>query len=117
MYCVVHIVRIESMAESNRVIVKEIHQTINFPEEELYGLSSQMKRAVISIPSNIAEGYRRGLRKECIQFLRAAFGSCSEPETQVSLAYDLKFLSDKDRNTLIDSVDGVEKVLTGLIKA
>ena len=75
-----------------------------------------MKRAVISIPSNIAEeGHRRGLRKEYMQFLRADFGFYSELETQVSLAYDLKFLSDKDRHILMDSVDGVEKVLIGLI--
>lgn len=91
--------------------------TQEFPKEEMYGLTSQMRRAAVSIPSNIAEGYRRGSRKEYIQFLRIAFGSCSELETQVSLAYDLKFLSDKDRNTLIDSVNGVEKMLAGLIKA
>ncbi|TET54780.1 MAG: four helix bundle protein, partial [Actinobacteria bacterium] len=63
-------------------IVEKIYkQTKNFPKSEIYGLSSQIRRCVISIPSNIAEGSRRGSRKEYVQFLQYAYGSGAELET------------------------------------
>ncbi len=65
--------------------------TENFPKEEIYGLSSQMKRAAISIPSNIAEGSRRSSRKDFRNFLLNAYGSGSELETQIEIAKRLKF--------------------------
>ena len=71
-------------------LVKEIYiLTGNFPQNETYGLSSQMKRAAISIPSNIAEGYSRKNLKEYLQFLRVAYGSGAELETQLIIAKDL----------------------------
>jgi len=60
--------------------------TESFPKEEIYGLTSQMKRAAVSIPSNIAEGRFRGTRKDFIQFLRIAYGSGAELETQIEIA-------------------------------
>jgi four helix bundle protein len=60
--------------------------TKKFPKEEIYGIISQMRRCAVSIPCNIAEGYRRGHRKEYIQFLYVAYGSCSELETLLSLS-------------------------------
>jgi len=67
-----------------------------FPEEELFGLGSQMRRIVVSIAGNIAEGYRRKYRKEYIPFLHVAYGSCREPETWVSLSSDFGMV---DRET------------------
>ena len=71
-------------------LVKEIYQnTNNFPRSEIYALSSQMQRAAISIPSNIAEGYSRKNLKEYIQFLHIAYGSSAELETQIIIAKEL----------------------------
>jgi len=71
-------------------LVKEIYGICSqLPKEEIFGLQSQMKRSAISIPSNIAEGASRGSRKDYKQFLRIAYGSCSELETQLLLAEDL----------------------------
>ncbi|OHA31514.1 MAG: hypothetical protein A3B11_00960 [Candidatus Taylorbacteria bacterium RIFCSPLOWO2_01_FULL_44_26] len=70
------------------VLVEEIYK-IGFPKEELYGLSSQMRRASVSIPSNIAEGQQRKSRKEFTQFLRMAFGSSAELDTQIIIAKKL----------------------------
>ncbi len=72
-----------------------------FPNDEKYGLVSQLRRCSVSIPSNIAEGYRRG-RKEYIQFLKIAFGSCAEMETQISLSFDLGYISELQYNKIYD---------------
>jgi len=72
-------------------VVKIIYKiTKEFPKEELYGLTSQLRRACVSVPSNIAEGYRRG-SKEYIHFLRIALGSTAEIETMLSLCKDLHY--------------------------
>ena len=71
-------------------VVKEIYiLTKKFPKEELYGLTSQMRRSAVSIPSNIAEGFRRYHNKEYKQFLYIAMGSCAELETQIIISYEL----------------------------
>ena len=67
-----------------------------FPQSETYDLSDQMRRSVISIPSNIPEGYGRGSNKEILHFLNIALGSATELETQVIIAYELGFLDDED---------------------
>jgi four helix bundle protein len=72
--------------KSMDLCLKIYEVTENFPKEEQYGLSSQLRRAAVSIPSNIAEGRSRGTRKEYVQFLRIAFASCAEVETQLELA-------------------------------
>ena len=83
----------------------------SFPKEEVYGLTSQIRRAAVSIPSNIAEGSARKSDKEFIQFISIALGSLSEVETQYQLAIRLKFTDDlSDLNDLIKSV---RKLLIG----
>ena len=73
-------------------LVKEIYRlTREFPKEEIYGLVSQMRRAAVSIPSNISEGAARGGDKEFIQFLIIARGSLSELETQLLISHDLSY--------------------------
>jgi four helix bundle protein len=64
--------------------------TQSFPKEEIYGLTSQIRRCAVSIPSNIAEGYMRGI-KEYLQFLKIALGSAAELETQLSISKDLGY--------------------------
>jgi four helix bundle protein len=82
-----------------------------FPKEEIYGLMSQIRRATVSIPSNIAEGAARKSNKEFLQFLSISLGSLSEVETQSQLAIRLGFISeDADLNNLIVSV---RKLLLG----
>lgn len=88
-----------------------------FPKTELYGLVSQMRRSAISIPSNIAEGYRRKSRKEYIQFLSIAYGSSGELETQISLSHDLSMLSEIDFIDLQNLNEDVSKLLYKLIKS
>lgn len=88
-----------------------------FPSEELYGLSSQMKRSSISIPSNIAEGAARNSRKEYKHFLYVARGSISELDAQFEIANKLKILSSKDYDELSNSLIEISKMLNGLIKS
>jgi len=79
--------------KSMDLVIKIYNLTKTFPEEERYGLSSQMRRAVVAIPTNIAEGYQRRYIKEYIQFLYIAKGSASELETQLIIAERLDFAS------------------------
>ena len=81
------------------VFVYEI--TKNFPQEERYGLANQMRRAAVSIPSNIAEGHMRTTNKDFRQFLSVARGSCAELETQCVIAYKLGYINDEIYKSLV----------------
>lgn len=95
-------------------LVKDIYQlTGDLPKEEIYGLTSQMRRAAISIPSNIAEGKKRKTRNDFIQFLRIADGSAAELETQLLLVKDLYMLTKIDH--ALGLVGEVQKMLTVMI--
>ena len=83
--------------------------TSKFPKSELYGLVSQMRRCAVSIPSNIAEGYTRGYRQEYLQFLRTAFASGAELETQLLLSKELNFLLLKEFDEISDLLTEVQK--------
>ncbi len=97
--------------------LKIYKMTKDFPKIEQFGLVSQMRRASVSIPSNIAEGYRRKHRKEYIQFLNIAYGSSGELETQISLSHDLTMLGDNNFNTIQRLNEEVSKLLFKLIKS
>ena len=84
--------------------------TKGFPGEELYGLSSQMRRCAVSIPSNIAEGYMRGT-KEYTHYLRVALGSAAELDTQLSLAKDLGYLTPDKHSQLTADLEEILKLL------
>ena len=88
--------------------------TAQFPKEELYGLTSQIRRSAVSIPSNIAEGAARHSRKEFIQFLHIASGSVAELETQLFLAIRMEFISS---DSIISHVEEVRKQLLGLLRS
>jgi four helix bundle protein len=89
--------------------------TSKFPKEEIYGHVSQMRRSAVSIPCNIAEGYRRGHRREYLQFLHIAHGSCSELETLLSLSKDLHFIDKETFERLYQLQEEISRLLRGLI--
>lgn len=86
-----------------------------FPKEELYALTSQIRRAVISIPSNIAEGYCRQRKLEYIQFLQFAFGSGAEVETQFLIAKELKYITSEEFEKCNQLLNEIMKMLNVLI--
>ena len=89
--------------------------TKTFPPDELYGLTSQMRRASVSIPTNIAEGCGRGGNAEFGRFLQVAMGSASELEYHVLLSHELGLLSDSGHTQLIERVTELKRMLAGLI--
>lgn len=98
-------------------IVKDIYRITGiFPKEEMYGLTAQMRRAVISIPSNIAEGFKRYHDKEYKQFLHIAMGSTAELETQLIIAKELGFVRTEETDVLSEKIDHLSKMLSSLIK-
>ncbi|MBY5956664.1 four helix bundle protein [Membranicola marinus] len=102
--------------QKSRKLVKEIYQvTRNFPAEERYGLSSQIQRAGVSIPSNIAEGCSRKSEIEFTRFLEIAQGSAFEVETQLILANDLGYLQDDLLNELIIDIHFLQRQINKLI--
>ncbi|MFA5129343.1 MAG: four helix bundle protein [Patescibacteria group bacterium] len=88
--------------------------TETFPSRELFGLVSQMRRASVSIPSNIAEGYRRKLPGDYLHFIRIAYGSTSELETQLILAKRLSFLSENVYKNISSTLDEISRMLNRL---
>lgn len=87
------------------------------PREELYGLSDQMRRAVVSIPSNIAEGHQRSATKDYIRFLYIAKGSLGELETQIILSERLGFFDKEKTRQLYSQSEEVGRMLSGLINS
>jgi four helix bundle protein len=99
-------------------LVTEIYRvTQKFPKEEIFGLISQLRRAAVSVPSNIAEGQGRLSEKEFRQFLGNARGSLSELETQIIIAKNLGYLADPDFDNLSTIISEVGRVLNGLISS
>jgi len=91
--------------------------TEKFPRSELYGLTNQMRRAVVSISSNIAEGFKRNHKKEKLQFYNLAYSSAAELESQIEISYKLTYLSAQDYQKLISLTIEVAKMVDGLIKS
>ena len=98
-------------------LVEDIYRvTKSFPREELYGLTSQIRRAAVSIPSNIAEGFTRFHNKEYKQFLYIALGSCSELSTQIIIASRLKYFDNNKIEQLLNEIDEICRMTMSLIK-
>jgi four helix bundle protein len=97
------------------LVVGVYHSTQSFPRQEVYGLTAQMRRAAVSIPSNIAEGKGRFSRKELVHFLLNARGSLLELETQVSIAHRLGYLDQEQSRNLSTIMDEVARLLNGLL--
>ncbi|MGG8496518.1 four helix bundle protein [Tenacibaculum sp. TC6] len=99
-----------------RELVKLVYLlTQSFPKEEMYGLTNQIRRSVVSIPSNIAEGIGRQSNKETIHFLYIAKGSLQEVETQLYVSFDLGYLKNEDLESILDKVTSCKKIVNGFI--
>jgi four helix bundle protein len=98
-------------------VVKDTYiLTKKFPKEELYALTSQMRRSAVSIPSNIAEGFRRYHNKEYKQFLYIALGSCAELETQIIIAQELNYIDNNYKTEVIEKIKYICKMMIKLIQ-
>ncbi|MEW7277203.1 four helix bundle protein [Aquimarina sp. 2201CG1-2-11] len=102
--------------KESRILVKHLYEmTREFPKDELYGLTTQMRRSAVSIPSNIAEGCGRRTKADTIQFLHVSRGSLYELETQLYLALDQNYCKEKDYEILFDQIRKCKKLLNGFI--
>lgn len=90
--------------------------TKRFPQGEIFGLTNQIRRAVVSIPSNIAEGFGRNSDKKFIHFLKIAKGSAAELETQLLISRDLSYLTAKDAKSTLALYDEIARMLGALIR-
>ena len=98
-------------------LVKSVYKTTDkFPRQEMYGLVSQIRRAAVSIPSNVAEGFRRFHNKEYRQFLYTSLGSCAELETQITIARELNYLAPDCETQLLEKLDHICRMTSNLIK-
>jgi four helix bundle protein len=99
-----------------RTLSKKIYQlTMRFPNEEKFGLVSQMRRSAVSIPSNIAEGCGRNHTKDSLQFFFISRGSLYELETQLYIIFDLKYIDLADLTELLNHLQTTRKLLSGFI--
>ncbi|NTW29785.1 MAG: four helix bundle protein [Candidatus Moranbacteria bacterium] len=103
--------------ESHRLAVLIYKKTESFPKSEIFGITSQIRRAAVSVPSNIAEGFNRLSVKEKANFYTVAQGSVGELESQLLIARDIGFLKTADFRALADLAIQVHKLLVGLIRS
>jgi len=102
--------------KSHQLALAVYKVTKSFPKEELYGLTTQIRRASMSIPTNIAKGCGRNTDADFARFLQIAMGSASETEYQLILAYDLEFLSKESYDELHSNVEEVKRMLASFLK-
>jgi four helix bundle protein len=99
-------------------LVENIYKTTeSFPKREVYSLTDQVRRAAVSIPSNIAEGQAHYSNREFVHFLRHARGSLAELETQILIAKRLNYLPESDADRILNRADELGRILSGLIKS
>lgn len=104
--------------QKGHVLVLSVYiLTRTFPKEELFGLTSQLRRAVVSITSNIAEGFSRGFPKEKLQFYSIALGSLTEVQNQLLIARDIGYITKDQFQKIAEETIIVSKLINGLIKS
>lgn len=97
-------------------IVKDVYaMTKEFPREEMYGITSQMRRSAVSIPANVAEGFKRFHGKEYSQFLHIALGSVAELETHLIISKELGFIKDEQLAEISEKLDHISKMVSSLL--
>lgn len=102
---------------ADRLAIHIYRETVSFPEAELYGLRSQIRRAAVSIPCNIVEGCARSTQAEYSRFLEVAYGSARELQYQIGLSARLGYLDEKSAKRLDDESTALAKALNGLVRA
>ncbi|MGA9637118.1 four helix bundle protein [Flavobacterium sp.] len=103
--------------QKSMTLTTQIYQlTSTFPKEEIYGLTSQIRRCSISIPSNIAEGYGRESDKEFLRFLNISIGSLFEMQTQLEIAKNIAYINEDLFNNLYENSREVERMIVSFIK-
>lgn len=101
--------------QKSMALVTEVYKlSKSFPKDEVYGLTSQMRRCAVSIPSNIAEGYGRNSTSDYARFLRVAAGSLYELQTQIEIAMNLQYLGEVEFDEMYESSREVERMLSSL---
>ncbi len=109
--------KLAAWKESIHLVIMVYEITRNFPQSEIFGLISQIRRAVISIPANVAEGAARQTRREFVQFLYIARGSVSEMDTYIEIARKLGYIGKESMVKVDEKMMDVDKILTGLIQS
>jgi len=108
--------KIKAWEKAHRFALLVYKNTQSFPREEIYSLTSQLRRAAVSIPSNIAEGCGRGGEKELKQFMRISLGSASEAEYQILLAFELGYLPQTSYQQLKENVIELKKMIAAYVR-
>lgn len=108
---------LETWKQAHKLVIFIYKLSAKFPKYELYSLSDQMRRASVSITSNIAEGFTRETKKEKVRFYTISLGSLLEIENQIQIALDLKYINLPSFNFVDDQIKTVQKMLYGLIKS
>ena len=102
--------------KAHQLVTEVYRYTSNLPKEEIYVFAPQMRRAAISIPANIAEGFRRQYAKEYRQFLSVSLGSCAELEPQATIAKELGYVSASEEGQLLEELDHECRMISNLSK-
>lgn len=97
--------------KSMDLVVDLYSATESFPSKEMYGLTNQIRRAAVSIPSNLAEGSKRGSKKDFRQFVLISYGSAAEISTQLEISLRLKYLNENEFKKLSYNLDNIQRML------
>jgi len=108
-------IELDVWIEARKLVGQVYLITDDFPKEEVYGITNQIRRCSVSVPSNIAEGCGRQTPKDIIRFLYISRGSLYELETQLYLSNDLKFISEENLNNILSQIETCKKLLNGFI--
>lgn len=107
---------LKAWQEGHKLVLQVYQATNEFPKTEVFGLTSQLRRAAVSITSNIAEGFSKKTRNEKVQFYRTALASLTEIQNQILIARDIQYLHIDDFNNIANQTVFVSKLTNGIIK-
>ena len=103
--------------QKSMTLITQIYQSTNqFPKEEIFGLTSQIRRNAISIPSNIAEGFGRESKQDFLRYLNISIGSLFEFQTQLEIAKNINYLNENEFNNIFEDSREIERMLVSFIK-